>query len=95
MGTGTQSAVGALGVFDDGSGPALYAGGSFSTAGGVTVNHVAKWDGTAWSALGGPGGIGTSGSVGAIAVYDDGGGPDLYAGGDFLMAGGVSANRIA
>lgn len=30
----------------------LYAAGSFSTAGAVSANHVAKWDGAAWSALG-------------------------------------------
>jgi hypothetical protein len=39
------SGVGALTVFDDGSGPALYAGGTFVTAGGVTVSRIAKWDG--------------------------------------------------
>ena len=35
----------------DGSGY-LYAGGNFTTAGGVTANRVAKWDGSAWSPLG-------------------------------------------
>ena len=30
----------------------LYAGGDFTTAGGVSANHIAKWDGTNWSALG-------------------------------------------
>ena len=31
---------------------------SFTTAGSVTVNHIAKWDGASWSALGsGVGGI--------------------------------------
>ena len=34
------------------SGTNLYAGGSFTTAGGVPANHIAKWDGSAWSALG-------------------------------------------
>ena len=34
------------------SGTTLYAGGGFTTAGGVTVNCVAKWNGSAWSALG-------------------------------------------
>jgi trimeric autotransporter adhesin len=86
----------ALTVFDDGSGggPALYAGGSFTTAGGVTVNRIAKWDGTAWSPLGS--GM-NSGSVWALTVFDDGssGGPALYAGGTFTMAGGVNANYIA
>jgi len=30
-------------VFDDGSGPALYAGGFFTQAGGVPVNYIARW----------------------------------------------------
>ena len=34
------------------SGTNLYAGGSFSTAGGVPANFIAKWDGSTWSALG-------------------------------------------
>jgi hypothetical protein len=83
--------VSALVVFDDGNGPALYAGGSFLTAGGVTVNRVARWDGSDWTALG----SGVGDDVHALAVFDDGGGDALYAGGDFTTAGGVAANRIA
>ena len=30
----------------------LYAGGYFTTAGGVSVKYIAKWDGSSWSALG-------------------------------------------
>ena len=83
--------VHALEVFDDGDGPALYAGGAFSTAGGVTVNRVAKWDGSTWSALG----SGMDSDVHSLAVFDDGGGPALFAGGFFSVAGGVSAHLIA
>ena len=79
-------------MHDDGSGPALYVGGPFITASGMTVNHIARWDGTSWSALGG--GMGSTG-VFALGMYDDGGGPTLYAGGSFVLAGGVRANRIA
>ncbi len=32
-----------LGTFNDGSGEALYAGGNFNMAGGVTANNIAKW----------------------------------------------------
>jgi hypothetical protein len=40
-------------VWDDGSGPALYAGGTFNRAdGSVVVSNVAKWDGSSWSSLG-------------------------------------------
>ncbi len=95
LGTGMNSAVDALTVFDDGGGggPALYAGGPFTTAGGVPANRIAKWDGTNWSALG----TGMDNWVQALTVFDDGGGggPALYAGGFFTTAGGVPANRIA
>ena len=94
-GTGMSGAVRALAVFDDGNGPALYAGGLFTTAGGVTVNHIARWDGTAWSALPGPDHPGTNTAVFALAVFDDGTGPALYAGGNFATAGGVFAPGIA
>jgi len=85
------SSVHALTAHDDGSGPALYAGGSFTTAGGVAASRIARWDGTSWSVLG----SGMNGSVRALTVHDGGGGPALYAGGDFTTAGGVAASRIA
>src|SRR5712692_6157879 len=92
LGNGTNGPVRALTVFDDGTGPALYAGGNFTTAGDVSANHVAKWDGTEWSALGN----GTDGPVLALTVVNDGtDGQALYAGGLFTMAGGVPANNIA
>ena len=53
LGTGMNSLVNAFTVFDDGTGPALYAGGSFTAAGGVTVSGIAKWDASAWSDVGG------------------------------------------
>jgi hypothetical protein len=74
------------------SGTELYAGGRFSTAGGVPANRIAKWDGTAWSALGsgilGNGGGDFDGSyehnVNALAT--DGAG-HLFVGGIFGFAG--------
>jgi hypothetical protein len=65
----------------------LYAGGWFTTAGGVSVNNIAKWDGTNWDSLG----SGTSSGVAVLAVI----GTDLYTGGWFGNAGGVSAKNIA
>ncbi|MBI4717282.1 MAG: hypothetical protein HY763_05720 [Planctomycetes bacterium] len=94
LGGGLDSAgasVNALAVFDDGSGPALYVGGAFTSAGGSPVSHLAKWNGSVWSDVGG----GTNQPVLALAVYDDGGGAALYAGGTFTSAGGVSASRVA
>jgi hypothetical protein len=81
----------ALTVFHDGTGPALYAGGAFSMAGGEPVNNIAKWDGKQWAPLG----SGMSSQVTALTVFDDGTGAALYAGGTFTTAGGVEANRIA
>ncbi len=40
-------------VHDDGHGPAFFIGGTFTAAGGVAANQIAKWDGTSWSSLGG------------------------------------------
>jgi hypothetical protein len=85
----------ALTVFDDGSGPALYAGGWFTTAGGVTANRIARWDGASWSALSSGMNYASNFGVTALTVFDDGSGPALYAGGDFETAGGVAANSIA
>jgi hypothetical protein len=69
------------------SGSDLYVGGSFTVAGGVSANGIAKWNGSSWSALG----SGMTNTVRAIAIN----GNDVYAGGDFVSAGGVSANGIA
>jgi hypothetical protein len=91
----STSRVNALSVFDDGSGPALYAAGSFDTAGGVTANNISRWNGNAWSALTGPSAVGVTSSVYAMTVFDDGSGPALYVGGGFIAAGGVPTSRIA
>jgi hypothetical protein len=85
LGSGMNGGVSALAV--DGSGN-VYAGGNFTTAGGVSANFIAKWDGSSWSALG----SGMNDGVHALAV--DGSG-SLYAGGYFTTAGDVSANFIA
>src|SRR5712692_5181109 len=42
----------ALTVINDGTGAGLYAGGTFTTAGGVLANRIAQWNGTQWSPLG-------------------------------------------
>jgi Rax2 C-terminal beta propeller domain len=86
-GLGLSSIAYSLTAFDDGSGPALYVGGSFSAAGGASANRIAKWDGTSWSALG----SGMNSTVYALAVFDDGSGPALYAGGVFTTAGGATS----
>src|SRR5262245_3793789 len=75
----------------DGSGN-LYIGGNFTVVGDVIANHIAKWDGSSWSALGsGLGGLGEDSRVYALAVS----GRDVYVVGQFTTAGGSAANNIA
>ncbi len=99
LGDGLSSVAYALAVYDDGlgEGPALYAGGAFTAAGGVAANRIARWNGSSWSAVGSvpENGGGVSGDVWALTAFDDGSGSALYVGGTFGTAGGVSASRIA
>jgi hypothetical protein len=90
LGSGMDDLVFCLATYDDGTGPALYAGGDFLYAGGVSVNHVAKWDGQTWSELG----SGINGDVRALAVYDDGTGEALYAAGQFIYGVGPTSDVI-
>ncbi len=88
---------------DDGNGPrqpGLYVAGRFNYAGGVLVNHIARWDGAAWEALLGPGGPGLGGTpTESLKAFDhDGPGPAremLYVGGTFNSAGGLVAIGLA
>lgn len=75
----------------DAGGNGFYAGGSFRKAGRITLNGVARWDGTSWSIMGSTTQFGVDGVVHAIAVE----GNDVYVGGRFRNAGGVAANNIA
>lgn len=83
--------VEALTTFDDGRGPALYVAGEFTTAGGLPVNNIMRWDGQGWSSVGG----GMNREVMSLLSYDDGSGPALYAGGPFSIAGDVVSACIA
>ena len=66
----------------------LYVGGHFTDAGGVaSADHVAKWNGTAWSGL-----APLNGDVRAIAVT----GGKVFVGGTFTDAGGdLNADYLA
>src|SRR5678809_1125507 len=90
-GNGMDNEVRALIVHDDGTGPALYAGGGFTHAGGVAAACIAKWNGGTWTPLG----LGTNSGVLALCSFDDGSGPALYAGGYLTSAGGAPASFIA
>jgi hypothetical protein len=67
----------------------LYVAGSFTQAGGISANRIARYDITenSWHALG----SGLDGTPFTIIVEGD----DLYAGGNFGDAGGESVNYIA
>jgi trimeric autotransporter adhesin len=71
----------------------LVVGGSFDTADGVAVDGIAAWSGTAWAPVGGGvgGGVNSLGIV--LAMTADG--TTLFAGGDFVTAGGIPANNVA
>jgi hypothetical protein len=90
IGDGLNGSGEALALFDDGTGAAVYVGGSFFRAGAVPAEQIARWNG-AWSPLG----AGLDRGVAALAVFDDGSGPALYAAGRFGVAGGAPASRIA
>jgi hypothetical protein len=111
LSNGLSDEVHAMTVHDDGSGPALFASGKFKPPRGprpdnpapFPTNGIAKFDGVKWNSLGT--GIGTSNpppaaaDVRALVTFDeDDTGPNaprLFAGGDFNLAGGISANNVA
>jgi hypothetical protein len=93
LGTGSSNGVNndvfALAVV----GNEVFVGGSFTSAGGVSANFVARFNTqtNTWSTLGTGSSNGVDGRVNALAVV----GNEVVVGGWFTSAGGVSANRVA
>jgi hypothetical protein len=85
--------VTALQSFDSGQGPMLYAGGQFQNSGGSALSNIARWDGTSWLDVGG--GLAAPSSVRDMLVFDDGSGAALYVGGNFLLSGGTTTGGIS
>lgn len=83
---GIVGTVFSLQPFDDGNG-----GGTALYAGGQLGGNIARWNGSSWSTVG----SGLNNSVRAMAVFDDGNGDALYAGGDFFTDVGQPAEKIA
>jgi hypothetical protein len=86
---GVNGGVNALAVV----GNEVVVGGSFTFAGGVSANHVARFNTqtNTWSSLGTGSSNGVNDVVYALAVV----GNEVVVGGSFTFAGGVSANRVA
>jgi len=86
-----------LTVHDDGSGPALFAGGWFNRAGNIVANGLAKWDGRHWRPV--DTGIDTSPSVNntvyTLTPFSDDEGSQLFIGGKFSVAGGLECRSVA
>jgi hypothetical protein len=72
----------------------VYAGGNFDKAGTDVCHNIAKWDGKAWSSLGEgvKNDLFVFESVNALVIDTDG---NLFAGGQFSLAGGIDASNIA
>jgi hypothetical protein len=93
LGTGSSNGVDdwveALAVVGD----EVFVGGLFTSAGGVSANRVARFNTqtNTWSTLGTGSSNGVSGRVTALAVV----GNEVFVGGRFTSAGGVSANYVA
>src|SRR4029453_5976913 len=62
-----------------------------TTAGAVSANFIAKWDGTTWHTLGAGVNNGVDGGVNSILPI----GPNIFVGGAFNKAGGFSARHLA
>ena len=90
MGSGMSGAafntVTALTVVSTGD---LIAGGFFVTAGGVTCNNIARWNGATWNT------IGSGTDNGVLALTPIAGTGAFAAGGYFSTAGGVACERVA
>src|SRR5207237_6507680 len=66
----------------------LYVGGLFTSAGGVNATNIARWNGSAWSALG----TGLNGPVRALLYKTN----TLYVGGSFTnVLGGINLTNLA
>ncbi|MEH6748192.1 MAG: PQQ-dependent sugar dehydrogenase [Maribacter arcticus] len=91
LSSGTNGPI--LKINFDASG-ALYVGGVYTTAGGIAVNNISKWQNNTWEALfdNSTGIAGTNNEIRSIAFDENN---NMYVGGNFDSAGGISAFRIA
>jgi len=69
----------------------VFVGGLITQAGATPVHNIARWNGSAWSALGGAGSEGVDAEVFALAATQT----SVYVGGDFTHAGSFPAAHVA
>lgn len=72
-------------------GPNLYVGGEFTAIDGVAASHLARWNGSGWSGVGGGLNSFGYGAVRALASYRG----RLIVGGAFGVAGSVTVDDVA
>src|SRR5262249_28570620 len=77
VGGGTNGTIYAMTV----SNGTLVVGGLFTTAGGVTARHIARWNGTSWSEIGG----GTNDGVFALPALQN----EIQVGGPLVSVGNL------
>lgn len=82
---GGSAVVDAIAIAPNGD---IYVGGNFTSVGGTAALNIARYNGSAWVALG----TGANDTVWAIAINQPGN--QIYIGGEFTLAGGV-ANTVA
>jgi len=84
LGEGMNGEVNALAIYNGN----IYAGGYFSSAGGINTNNIAVWNGSIWQSVLN----GVNDTVHALVVYNN----ELIVGGNFSSANGVpNTNNIA
>ena len=82
LGSGINGTVNCMSVINSN----LYVGGTFTSAGGISVSNIAMWNGS-WNAIG----SGTNGTIYSMTNY----GNTLYIGGNFSLAGGITVSSFA
>ena len=85
LGGGLAGEVLSMAQFVHNGQPALFCGGEF-LQGGVGIR---RWSAGSWAPA-----SNLNGKVHALTIHDDGTGPTLYAGGEFVTAAGVTINRV-
>jgi hypothetical protein len=89
LGTGVTGGVNQVNSITFAPDGTLYAAGAFTQMGGVAnTAYIAKWNGSAWSALS----TGMNGETTGLATTPAGA---LYAVGNFTTSGGTTTNRVA